>query len=381
MRPTCAHAADVGFSGRTHAFTVHLPAWQPAGRRRGRRLHRAAARAEAAEPSGEAAAGLRQPQAAARAAAQPALAQPQPQRDPYTLAGQRLRSLLNGVGDGEEEMLNNLLEEQPASSKLALCLLAGGLISAGAAVVCWLCGLDPAGGASLSADSLRAAAVGGAAAAPLVALKALLWSEAARREMPFLEDIHKAQVVDAFKPMLSNLNGAQTAALLASEVVPGVLILLPATTGGITKSLQMYCDMAGSQAPDFLPGILALLITASIAGVGKIAETSVTLEEYEVVRNALENADRYYRLTAMDRDSTPADAQRAADAFKNVAFTWIARNQVAVRFAAGLGALEVIYLGVLWQQTGDLAAPMVAALGAAAVDFAHIRRHVPAKAG
>ena len=94
-------------------------------------------------------------------------------------------------------MLNNLLEEQPASSKLALCLLAGGLISAGAAVVCWLCGLDPAGGASLSADSLRAAAVGGAAAAPLVALKALLWSEAARREMPFLEDIHKAQVVGA----------------------------------------------------------------------------------------------------------------------------------------------------------------------------------------
>ena len=70
--------------------------------------------------------------------------------------------------------------------------------------------------------------------------------------------------------MLSNLNGAQTAALLASEVVPGVLILLPATTGGITKSLQMYCDMAGSQAPEFLPGILALLITASIAGVGKV---------------------------------------------------------------------------------------------------------------
>lgn len=36
--------------------------------------------------------------------------------------------------------------------------------------------------------------------------------------------------------------------------------------------------------------------------------------------------------------------------------------QVAVRFAAAIGALEVIYLGVLWQQTGDLTAPMVAAL-------------------
>jgi hypothetical protein len=164
-------------------------------------------------------------------------------------------------------------------------------------------------------------------------------------------------------------------------VVPGVLILLPATTGGIAKSLEMYCEVAGSAPPDFLPSLGALLITATIAGVAKVAETSVTLEEYEVVRNALENADRYYRVMAMDRDSTPADARRAADAFRTVALTWMARNQVAVRFAAALGALEVIFLGVLWQQTGDLAAPMVAALGAAAVDFAHIRRFVPAKAG
>jgi hypothetical protein len=116
-------------------------------------------------------------------------------------------------------MLNSLLEEQPATNKLALCLLAGGLISAGAAAVCWVCGLDPAGGASLSADTLRAAAVGGAAAAPLVALKALLWSEWARQQLPFLDDIHKAQV-DAFKPVMANLNAAQTVLLLASGARP-----------------------------------------------------------------------------------------------------------------------------------------------------------------
>lgn len=38
------------------------------------------------------------------------------------------------------------------------------------------------------------------------------------------------------------------------------------------------------------------------------------------------------------------------------------RAQVAVRFAAALGAVEVIYLGVLWQVTGDLSAPLVAAI-------------------
>lgn len=180
--------------------------------------------------------------------------------------------------------------------------------------------------------------------------------------------------MDAFKPVMANLNTAQTAVLLASEVVPGLLILLPAATGGIAKLLGLYGDLAGVELPTFLPHVLALMVVSTIAGVSKVAETSVSLEEYEVVRDAVDNADRYYRLMAMNRDTTPADAERAAAAFRAVALTWMARNQVAVRFAAALGALEVIYLGVLWQVTGDLSAPLVAAIGAAAVDFAHIRR-------
>lgn len=67
-------------------------------------------------------------------------------------------------------------------------------LSRAPAVVCWVCGLDPLGGASLSLDTARAAAVGGAAALPLVALKALLWSEQARRQWDFLDDIHRVQV-------------------------------------------------------------------------------------------------------------------------------------------------------------------------------------------
>ena len=146
-------------------------------------------------------------------------------------------------------------------------------------------------------------------------------------------------------------------------MVPGVLILLPATTGGITKSLSMYGAMAGASLPDFLPGVFALMITATIAGVGKVrvgpagscraagdfwacagvmtsrggqrkaattlppmllsialivcclsvgmlfvlsvgllqvAETSVTQEEVEVVRNALDNAGAHAMHAAHD---------------------------------------------------------------------------------
>jgi hypothetical protein len=308
----------------------------------------------------------------------------QPERRPvdhYRQAGQRLRSLLAGVGDGEDELLNSMLEEEPAASKLVLCTLAAAAISGGAALVCWVCGLDPLGGASLSPDTARAAAIGGAAAVPLVALKLLIWSEQARQQWDVLDDIHRKQV-EAFKPLMCNLSSAQMLLLLATEVVPGMLILLPATTGGITKALEMYSGMAQVTLPEFLPGVLALCITALIAGAGKVAETSVSIEEYEVVEEALENADRFYRLTAVGPNSSPAEAQRAAEAFRSVALLWLARNQVATRAAGILGAAEIFYLGVLWQCTGDLAAPMVAALGSAAVDFANIRRlSVPANSG
>ena len=50
--------------------------------------------------------------------------------------------------------------------------------------------------------------------------------------------------------------------------------------------------------------------------------------------------------------------------------------QLVSQLAAGLAVVEVVYLGVLWQETGDLAAPLVAALAASSVDFAHIRRNI-----
>lgn len=76
--------------------------------------------------------------------------------------------------------------------------------------------------------------------------------------------------VDAFQPVMANLNTAQMAVLLASEVVPGLLILLPAATGGIAKLLEMYGDLAGVDLPAFLPHVLALMVVSSIAGVGKV---------------------------------------------------------------------------------------------------------------
>ena len=73
-----------------------------------------------------------------------------------------------------------------------------------------------------------------------------------------------------FRPLLYRLTPAQTLVVLGSEVVPGVLILLPAATGGIAKALALYAGVAGWDPPAALPAVAALLITSGLAGVSKV---------------------------------------------------------------------------------------------------------------
>jgi hypothetical protein len=65
------------------------------------------------------------------------------------------------------------------------------------------------------------------------------------------------------------------------------------------------------------------------------------------------------------------------EAFKNVALMWLAKRQVAARFAGAISSFEVFYLGLLWLETGDLAAPLAAALAINAVDFINITDRIP----
>jgi hypothetical protein len=102
MRPLASHQpveAAAGFSGRTACCAPFRAVPLP---RRRSRVSRAAAVVRA-ERAAQSAAGDTTAAAAATALSRPQQQQ-QPQRqapDPYQLAGQRLRSLLSGVGNGE----------------------------------------------------------------------------------------------------------------------------------------------------------------------------------------------------------------------------------------------------------------------------------------
>ena len=301
--------------------------------------------------------------------------------DPFRAAGQRLESLLAGVGDGEDELLNMMLMEESVDRKVFIAALAGTGIATASFVVCWLCGIDPVGGASLSLGSLKAAALGGAVALPFVVVKACLWTDSCYQYIPHMQDLQQRQVKE-FEPILYQLSPAQTLLVMSSEVVPGLLILYPAAMGGIAKLLEFFFNSRDIAVPAALPAAISIVIVSLIVSVAKLAENLPDSEETDTIRDALDNADRFYRLVVgVDKDMSPKEAENNANAFRVVALTWMARRNLAAKAAANLCFLEVLFLGGLWQWTDDFAASLVAGIALAAVDFGGILKSMPEAQG
>ena len=133
---------------------------------------------------------------------------PSTQKDPYFAAGQRLDRLLSGLGDGEDELLDSMLEEQSREKKVGLAALAGGLVVGVAVLCCLFLDLDPFGGMRPGFSTVLAGATGALVSVPICVFKNALWSEDADAQLPFLKELQRTQIND-FKPILSGLNPAQ----------------------------------------------------------------------------------------------------------------------------------------------------------------------------
>lgn len=57
---------------------------------------------------------------------------------------------------------------------------------------------------------------------------------------------------------------------MRAEVVPGVLILLPACAGGVARAVEMYASLAGAELPDALSLAAGLGVTTVIVGISKV---------------------------------------------------------------------------------------------------------------
>ena len=94
----------------------------------------------------------------------------------------------------------------------------------------------------------------------------------------------------------------------------------------------------------------------------------------EVVATAMDNADRFYKVMTNRADDAFKDPDSAAEAFKVVASQWLQQRSQASLLLATLTAGEVLFLGVLWRLSNDMAAPLAASIMMTAVDFAFIKK-------
>lgn len=288
-------------------------------------------------------------------------------------AQKRLHNLLAAVGDGEQELVLQAIQEENSELKVSMVITASAILASAAQLVCWLVGVDIWGGASLSLSSLKYGGIGALAALPLVVSYIYLESPLALKQMPFLKDIQIRNIED-YGPLLEGLSPVQTQALMVAETVPGIFLLLPAGVGVISHILQLGCDAANVEIPEKIPLLLGLMISSLYCSVSNFAQQTASYEEWEVVRDAIDNAPRYYRALAMGRDSTGADAEHAALVFKAVAATWLATKSMAAQFSGLVNGLEAVYLGFLWIETKDLTTPLVAVLLSSAYKFEMWRR-------
>lgn len=148
--------------------------------------------------------------------------------------------------------------------------------------------------------------------------------------------------------------------------------MLPTLMGCVKSSLTVYTgiinEQVGVHLPDALPFALALGISSVVYGIGRFGVTCVTEDEVSVVVDAISNADRYYRVMSVTEGSKE-DPLLNATAFKMVAGNWLSRTHSAAMLTGVIGLFDIIYLGFLWQYTGDLTAPAMVAILSSAVEY------------
>lgn len=303
-------------------------------------------------------------------------------------ARSRLKGLLAKLEEeDEDEALLEALEDAQPEFKLLMTLGSGSILTAVAFLLCSLTNSDPLGGLRLlSPDTWAAAGTGLAIGAPWALLRGLSWTSQVQRMVPVLRSVKEDELRN-LQPLLSSLTIAQVAAVAAIDVVPEVLLLLPAAQGGLTRSFGVYASMLRSQMmgltdllpfarSEQLPSLLAIAMTASLCGLAHYNTTATSGDQYEVVESAIRSADRYYRVLSMQPNAPPNCAEQMSSAFKSVATAWMQQQRAAGIFHLVSKAVDIVLLCVLWRATGNLAAPLVAALLVQYADVAAVYRQL-----
>lgn len=300
-----------------------------------------------------------------------------------SLAKLRLQQLLSGVGDGYSEIVSSHLSNLNSNLKVFMWLnitLGGSLLAYGPlAVVDWLLGFDPIG-STWSLQSLELLMMGVLAAAPLVLLTAVSWIPDVKKTLPLVQEFHEGQV-DVHTPLLSGMTQSQMALSAMAAAFSIELLVLPGMfqhvrflqaivtqLHGILQSdlmLTIQDGVAKMSIPnDSMSVLMALGLAACVAAGGEAALHlgKLSQKEADVVQEAINNADRYYRVMSMNTDTSAQDAETAAQAFKQEASAWLNRHKRVALMAAGWNVLMTMYLGAVYMYCDNFTTPAVAGM-------------------
>ena len=141
--------------------------------------------------------------------------------------------------------------------------------------------------------SVSWAALGALAGLPLVWLKQWSWSPAATQSLPALEDMHRTRL-QMVAPWLQRMSRAHVAAVMACEVLPMTLLLLPAAQSVIAAWSSVAASLpplgpavqeaaaGGGEPRETLVRLVGLLLTSMLAAICQGTELSPSEEEFEV---------------------------------------------------------------------------------------------------
>lgn len=152
-----------------------------------------------------------------------------------------------------------------------------------------------AGGASFSLHSLQAAAIGAAAAIPLVLYKMGSWLPETQATDADLSALRKMQTDNA-KPWLSGLDSTQLMAHLVMDTLPPLFLMLPAAQAGLTSSFAFtraaLGNSTGIDLPEEVGFLLALVMTGVVTAAVRSSDFMTDPAQVQVVSDAVANADR-----------------------------------------------------------------------------------------
>ena len=82
---------------------------------------------------------------------------------------------------------------------------------------------------------------------------------------------------------------------------------------------------------------------ASLCALGRVIDHAPSEEEYEIVGDAVSNADRYYKLVSTSVSQRQEEADLMSSAFKITAAAWVAQRTVSL-LHAHLSATRIPHL-------------------------------------